>query len=261
MEWSWNMSKYEFILEDMIFSFSNLSMFEQCPYSWYLKYIEDRNRTSNRYADFGSYCHKILEMYANEEIQKSDLLEYYAEYFDENNELLIETSSYDKYYCDGATYFKNCNLDLTKYEVLGVEKKVEFEIDGHKFIGFIDLLLKDGKDIIVLDHKSSEYPYGKSGKIKKKSIDKVKSYKRQLYLYSKAVYEELGVYPKKIVWNYFRECKFDVQLFDTEEYNESLEWAKSVIERIYKADEFEMVDDYFFCNHLCDFRYGECEGK
>ena len=101
MEWSWNMSKYEFILEDMIFSFSNLSMFEQCPYSWYLKYIEDRNRTSNHYADFGSYCHKILEMYANEEIQKSDLLEYYAEYFDENNELLIQINLND-------TMFEQC---------------------------------------------------------------------------------------------------------------------------------------------------------
>lgn len=64
------MSEYEFILDNMTFSFSSLTLFEQCPYAWYLKYIECRDKASNCYADFGSYCHKILEMYAKEELKR-----------------------------------------------------------------------------------------------------------------------------------------------------------------------------------------------
>ena len=252
------MSEYEFILDNMTFSFSSLTLFEQCPYAWYLKYIECRDKASNCYADFGSYCHKILEMYAKEELKKDDLLSYYAKHFNASNPLLIDNISYDKYYSAGALYFKDCSLDLKQYKVLGVEKQVRFKIGRYNFIGYIDLLLQDGELVIILDHKSSEYPYSKSGKLKKKCIDKITSYKRQLYLYAKAVYDEFGVYPDKIMWNYFKEGQFDPVKFDMQEYEEALKWAESVVDRIYQTDEFNMVEDYFYCNRLCDFRNGEC---
>jgi RecB family exonuclease len=256
------MSKYDLILDDMVFSFSNLTLFAQCKKAWYLKYIEDRVKCGNMYAQFGSFCHEILEMYCNEELPKDRLLEYYAEYFEEKVPLICETASYDKYYGLGAEYFKKINLELNDYEVLGVEKEVRFEIDGRKFIGFIDLLLKSGNEIIVLDHKSSEFPYSKGGKIKKKCIEKVESYQKQLYLYSKAVYEEYGVYPTKLVWNYFKEKgQFDTVTFDKNVYNNALLWAKNVVDEIYREEDFAENKDYFYCNNLCDYRNGECENE
>jgi hypothetical protein len=256
------MAKYEFILDNMIFSFSNLSLFEQCRKAWYLKYVEDREKCDNMYAQFGSFCHKILEMYCNEEIAKSRLLEYYVEYFDDEVSLLANTSQYDKYYNLGFQYFKNINLDFEDYDILGVEKEIHFEVGGHKFIGYIDVLLKDGDDIIMLDHKSSEYPYGKGGKIKKKATEKVESYKRQLYLYCKAIFEEYGIYPKKLVWNYFKDNgQFDTVIFNKDEYDATLKWAKDTIDIIYDNEEFTENKDYFYCNNLCDYRMGECEDK
>ena len=58
----------------------------------------------------------------------------------------------------------------------------------------------------------------------------------------------------KIISNYFKEGQFDPVKFDMQEYEEALKWAESVVDRIYQTDEFDMVEDYFYCNRLCDFR-------
>ena len=58
---------------------------------------------------------------------------------------------------------------MENYEILGVEEKVEFTINGKDFIGYIDLLVKDKKtnEIIIIDHKSASLKILKNGKISK----------------------------------------------------------------------------------------------
>lgn len=58
------MSEYNFLIDNMIWSFSRLNSFCICKYEWYLQYIEEAEGTNNFYAEFGKFCHKILEMYA-----------------------------------------------------------------------------------------------------------------------------------------------------------------------------------------------------
>ena len=256
------MEDYSFILDNMTFSYSNLSCFCGCKHEWKLKYIDCEEQSENVYGQFGSFCHNILEMYENGELKKSELARYYEEYFDDNiteDIVFAAATAKDKLFDLGMAYFSNCDLPIKKYKVLGVEYECNFKIDNHDFIGYIDLLLQDEHgNIIILDHKSSEYPFNKTGKIKKSAAEKYQMYKRQLYLYSKAVYEEFGIYPQKLVWNYFKDRKWDIVDFSQQEYEETLKWAEDTINDMYAELSFEPRDEFFYCRNLCGFRYN-CE--
>lgn len=260
------MSEYNFLIDNMVWSFSRLNSFCICKYEWYLQYIEEAKGTNNFYAEFGKFCHKILEKYAKGELGIFELADYFVEHYDEEVKEVVyhKTADIRESYKEKAIeYFENIDLDLDKYEILGIEKQCDFKLDGKRFTGFIDLLLKekDTGDIIVLDHKSSEYPYGKRGKILKSEKEKYESYKKQLYLYSIQVYEEYGVYPKKFVWNYFKNRKWDSVEFDLDEYEATKKWAINTLNEIRDTDEFPPTVDFYYCHNLCKFRNSYCEYK
>ncbi len=260
------MSQYSFMIDNMTWSYTRLSSFSQCPYEWYLQYIENCSGDNNFYAEFGKYCHVILEKYANGELGLFDLVDYYEAHFDENVGVDVRDSSGErrtKYFDLGKSYFENIDIDFDSYEILGVELKCDFKIDKYPFIGFIDLLLKEKKtgDIILIDHKSSEYPMGKRGKILKSEQEKFKGYKRQLYLYCIQVYNDYGVFPKKIGWNYFKAQQWLFVNFDEKEFEEAKQWALGVIGEINEAEEFPPNQDFFYCMNLCRFRNQYCEYK
>lgn len=143
---------------------------------------------------------------------------------------------------------------MTDKEILGVEYECNFQIDGHDCIGYIDLLYRTPEGITVLDHKSSEYPLTKAGKVKKDQAHKFEMYKYQLYLYSKAVYEKFGEYPKKLMWNYFKSGQWVTIDFDITEYENAIKWASDTIKDIYSELFFDAKDDFFYCHNLCGYR-------
>lgn len=256
--------------EQMVWSFSRIHSHEQCPYEFYLNYLlkdEDGNRIYDRddnfYGVFGSFCHELLEQILTKEITIDDAYIKYQEEFDDHLSVFdIKDSTKEKYFYLGLSYFSNLTFDwLDQYEILGVEKEVRFQVDKYKFVGFIDLLIREkstGK-IIVIDHKSSEYPLGKRGGVKKAKQKSYDSYKRQLYLYSKAVYEEYGQFPDVLAWNYFREEKWLDLPFIKNEYEESLKWAVDTIHKIKSDTEFPANIEHFYCKNLCGFRNNICE--
>ena len=199
-------------------------------------------------------------MYENGELKLDELPAYYEEYFDDEitEDILFQTSTAkDKLYDLGLSYFQTGvnSLPIDEFKILGVEYECNFKVGDHEFIGYIDLLLEDKKgNIIILDHKSAEYPYGKNGQPKKSTADKVKSYERQLYLYSKAIFEQYGKYPMKLVWNYFKSQKMAVVPFDKAEYDATLKWAEDTIKEMYDEIFFDAKEDYFYCRNLCDYR-------
>lgn len=253
-------------LKDKELSHSRLELYRQCPYAFYLRYIVDDDdqylNENNFYAELGSYVHLILEKIFKGELDVDDALEYYIEHYEDN--VLYETweSVMSKSYELCADYFAEVDFDWLKdYEILGVENEIHTEVSGYKFRGFIDLLLrhKETGDIYVIDHKSSAYPMKKNGKSPLKSEEKnFEKYKRQMYLYSKAVYDEYGEYPKYIVWNHFKDKKILKIPFDMEEYENTLIMIEATIHAIEKDDEFPAMVDYFFCHQLCNFR-SSCE--
>lgn len=101
----------------------------------------------------------------------------------------------------------------------------------------------------------------KNGKSPLKSEEKnFEKYKRQMYLYSKAVYDEYGEYPKYIVWNHFKDKKILKIPFNMEEYEDTLIMIEATVHAIENDDEFPAMEDYFFCHQLCNYR-GSCEYK
>ncbi|EXM38578.1 hypothetical protein RASY3_14825 [Ruminococcus albus SY3] len=251
------MSEYEFIFDNLRWSFSNLKSFGQCPFEWQLKYIDCERGVENIYGQFGSLCHKILEMYLKGDMKKDEMLPYYMDNFDSSVEYLVgdKYGSRDKLYRIGYVFFENYMFDITDNKIIGVEQKLDFDFNGKTFIGIIDLSYKD-KDgnIIILDHKTAESPFGKSGSVKKTKEKDLLFYKRQLYLYCYGFYKQFGRMPKKIGWNFIRDNKTVLLDVKKEEYDEAVQWATDTIRKIYETDSFKKVDNYFYCNNLCQYR-------
>ena len=252
----------------MTWSFSRCSTFETCAYEFYLNYLLTDNQglplyynEQNFYASFGKFCHEILEKVYKNELLEKEATEYYVVNFEKNVILADNDSLRQKYYVLGLRYFDTLNKELFReYEIIGVEKKCTFEIKGKPFVGYIDLLLKkrENGNIVIVDHKSAEYPIGKKGKVKKNKKKFYDDYKTQLYLYSQAIKNEFGVFPKELWWNYFKENKWLKLPFKEKEFENSVKWADMTISSIYKEKEFLPSFDYFYCNQLCGFRHS-CE--
>ena len=260
------MNEYKEKIDKMIWSYSRVSCYSHCPYSFYLKYIVEDDEQylaeGNYYAEVGQYVHSILEKIFNNELSVDDASEYFVEHFDENVFYETKQSAMDKTYEACADYFATVNFDWLKdFEILGVEKEIKVEIDGYKFIGYIDLLLREKKtnDIYIIDHKSSTYPFKKDGKtVLKKAEEDFEKYKKQMYLYCKGVFDEFGEYPKWIVWNHFKHQKIAKIPFLKIEYDNSLNWFKDIIHKIEVDEEYEGNFEFFYCTTMCDFR-NSCE--
>lgn len=263
------MSKYEKEIDGMTFSFSRCHSFEGCKYEWYLNYIlvdEDKHpiyeNEQNFYAAFGKLCHEILEKIFKKEMTIEQGTQYYIEHFDEETGGFdISPSTINKYYEAGLDYFTSLSLDwLENFEILGVEMKCVFHAKKVPLIAYIDLLLKDKKtdNIIVIDHKSAQFPLGKKGKILKRKEDDFEAYKRQLYLYSCWVHDQYGVYPTILAWNYFKDKKWLQIPFDKKEYDEAIDWVEKIVDEMKKEEAFAPRQEHFYCNNLCAFRHS-CE--
>lgn len=255
-----------FIIDTMEWSFSRLNSFYNCPYEWKLHYIDCNKSESGFFSEYGSLLHSILEKYAKGELSLFELNQYYEENFNEaiphdappNNYVDLRQSYYDK----GLDYLDNIDLDFDSYEILGVEKKIEFELFGKKFIGFIDLLVKDKStgEIIIIDHKSASIKIFKNGNISKSDQAHFLEFKRQLYLYSIPIIEEYGKV-SKLKWNMFKDKKWIEIPWKQEEYDEAIQWAKDTLELIEKETNWPPNPDSYYCRYLCGQRNNACEYK
>lgn len=260
-------SEDRFIIDTMVWSFSRLSSYHQCPYGFYLKYVECNSGEPNFFAQYGSFMHKILEMYEKEELSLFEISSYYEEHFLESVTCDAPPNKYidvkQTYYDKGLEYLNDIDLMLDRYEILGIEKEVKFIIGGYEMVGYIDLLLKDREtgEITVLDHKSASIKFKKNGQVSKKDEGHILNFKRQLYLYSKAVIEEYGIQPKYLSWNLFKEQKWLTVEFNEGEYQEAIKWAEDTVNMIENDTTWFPNPSRYFCWNICDMRNCACEYK
>ena len=146
------MSEYSNIINKMVWSYSKLSMYEQCKYAFYLKYIVNDNKQyldeGNYYAESGSFVHDTLAKIYNNEISSDEAIAYFINNYDNN--IFHETykNAMDSTFEKCSDYFTEKKFEwCSKYEIIDVEKKVNFKINDYRFIGYIDLLLHDKKII------------------------------------------------------------------------------------------------------------------
>lgn len=256
-----------FIIDIMTWSFSRLNSFYNCKYEWYMHYIECIKSQSNFFSEYGSLLHSILEKYAKGELSLFELNQYYEDHFNDeiphdappNKYVDIRQSYFDK----GMDYLNNIDLDLEQqYEVLGVEKKVDFELFGKKFVGFIDLLVRDkaSDELIIIDHKSASIKILKNGKISKSDQNHFLEFKRQLYLYSIPIIKDYGPV-SKLKWNMFKDQKWIEIPWKQEECDEAVKWVKDTLELIEKETAWTPSPDAYYCRFLCGQRNNACEYK
>lgn len=264
------MNDYADELKKMTWSFSRIHCYEQCPYEFYLNYLlkdADGHRIyekiDNFYGVFGSLCHELLQKLLVGQIQLDDAIYEYVTEFDARlSGIEVRESVMEKYREIGMLYFQNVQFDwLQDWTVLGVEKKVNFSIGDYAFVGFIDLLIqnKDSGEIVLVDHKTSQWPLGVRGNVLKNQQKSFNAYQRQLYLYCKPVMEMYGQAPSVLAWNYLQSRQWLRHGFVDSEYEDALLWAEETIHQIEQDDVLANNFDYFYCHNLCGFREGACE--
>lgn len=248
----------KFIVDTMTWSFSRLESFYTCPYAWRRTYIDCEPKVSNFFAEYGSCCHSILEEYEKGEIDIFDISNEYDRRFIEE---ITSDAPYNKYsdirqsyYDKGRTYFEEINLPLDEMEILGVEEKIKFELGGKPFMGIIDLRYrdKDGR-MIFMDHKSANITFTKKNLVSKSSVEKMRKYEYQQYLYT-IPFIEKGETIDFLEWNFFNNQKIYRIPWNKTDYENAKSWALHTIELIEKEENWHPNPDYYYCRNLCDHR-------
>ena len=253
------MTNVPYIDKNHVYSYSQLSSFDECPYEFFLERIErdeDGNRleqTSNAFAEHGTLIHDIIDKWAKGELTRDELtVEYDIRFEDEVvtpfPKVLKDYRS--KAYQLGYDYFANFD-EFKGLKIIGTETKFETTIADRKFVGIVDMVAEDDetKELIILDHKS------KSLSSFKKNEDEM--YRQQL-LYSKWFNEHYGRFPDRLMFNLFKVSGLRMERpFTKEAYDKALSWAEETIKNI---ESFEMLDfldtkpQDFFCTDLCSMR-------
>lgn len=247
---------YRPLIEDMTWSYSRIKCFEDCPYRFYLKYISGYKDVPQFYASYGSFMHKIIEEFYRGKLTKEEMLTKFL--FDFQTEVKGERpkeSTVSKYIQCGVEYLRG--FSPFSYKMIDVEKKVEFEIEGKKFVGFIDYLGEKDGEYYIVDNKSRELkPRSKRTKptVKDQELDEML---KQLYLYAAAVKQEYGKFPKALCFNCFKNGVFIEEPFSEKVFSETIEWFLKTIDDIADENDFLPYLDFFGCNNICGVK-SEC---
>ena len=247
--------------DNHVYSYSQLSSFDECSYAFYLQRIEGlQEQASNAFAERGTLIHDLLDQWAKKLLTKEDMLgEYERRYSDEVvtafPRMLAAKGYAQKAYQQGIDFLENFD-EFEGYEVLSAEEKFKIDLplsDGttRPFVGIIDLMLREKKygDLIICDHKS------KSMTSFKKDEDKM--YRQQL-IYSTYVKDKYGQFPQVMMFHLFNEGGVKPQrLFSQEQYDETIEWATKQI----KGIEDYTVIDWLVCKEKPDFYCWELCGS
>lgn len=242
---------YQPLIDDMVWSFSRVKAYDECPYRWFLRYI-DRNHEKDRfYSSYGSFMHRIIERYYTGELSKEQLLsEYLVNFRKEVKGLRPKESTFMKFFNGGMEYLKS--FEPFPYKMVSVEKEVNFQIEGIPFTGFIDYLGTDDDDeFVIVDNKSRDMkPRSTRAKPTRKD-EELDEMLKQLYVYSAAVEQEYGKLPKWLCFNCFRTGVFIKEPFSMKAYEEAKAWVVSKIKEIREDEEFLPNSDGFSCFWLC----------
>lgn len=245
------------LIEQMVWSYSRLSAFRDCPYKFFLRHISRVKDEDRFYASYGSFIHKLIEKYYNGELPKEKLqTEFLVGFSNEVKGKRPKKELVQKYIQKGAEYFKS--FEPFPYKPIGIEKKVEFKLGDYDFIGYIDYLGEDEDgELVVIDNKSRGLKPRSKRATPTKNDQLIDSMLKQLYLYSGAVKQEYGKFPKKLCFNCFKAGTFIEEPFSVEAYEAAVKWALETIEEIKEEEEFLPNPEYFGCTNICGVS-GEC---
>lgn len=232
--------------DSTVWSFSRLNQFRLCPLTWYSTYVLGL-RGENYFAFRGSLVHSIMEDFYNVGYAKNLPLKVIRETMQEKFRRGMRDAP------PTQSWFKKGEWDIISsfdrfkplHDFTAVEEKIEFEVGGFPFQGFIDLTISERTP---LDWKS------------KWSSEK---YLRQQYLYAIG----LRYNGRKANHIWIVEYKNNMNLVDIKVVppvmKDTEHWAVETVGMIRSAlekGEFPADNgDNFFCSMLCS--NNSCEFK
>lgn len=253
---------------DHRYSYSQLSSYSECPFSYYLGHIEfpRPEQAPNAWAEQGTLMHDLLDKWAKGELKKEELAAEYERRYGEEvvtafPRMLASKGYTQKAYQQGLEYFETFQ-GFPGFTVVSAEEEYEMPFrltDGSErpFIAYVDLLLRNEftGGLVVCDHKSKSLTTFKR--------ERKEMYKQQ-YLYSYFVHEKYGEWPQYLAFNLFRELGyFDEQEFDEAEYQKTMEWASQAIHDIEDRDLLSWMEckalpksgkPDLYCSEICSYR-------
>lgn len=237
----------------MVWSYSRITTFEDCPYRFFLKYIKLMPSVRKFFASYGSFMHGLLEHYAQGKLARAELLPYYLSHFLQAVPQKAPSSKvFANYFKQGADYLGGV-LNLPA-QMLASEKNYEFSIGSRRFVGIVDLVCDDG-GLCIVDHKSHDLkPRSRRSKPTKQDTE-LDRYLRQLYLYSIPVEQEFGKTPSHLCFNCFRQQRFIQEPFREEQREKAISWALDTIDQIERTEEWAPNIEPFKCRHICDVEH------
>lgn len=259
---------YAPVIDDMVWSYSRINTFHNCPYQWYLKYLCLERDEDQFFSSFGAFIHDILDGFYSGLLSKEGALRLYLTgYPFRVTEGAPSAKVFSRYFTDGL----RCVSSPPELPIPNpsTEQTMRFSVGGYPFTARIDALglLADG-GVGLLDHKSRILK-PRSGRKKPTVSDmELDEYLRQLYLYSIPVREMYGEPPRKLFFNCFRGLRDrdnqpTGEYIITEPYGEqglkdAETWAVQSIQAIRSTEVFRPNVDFFRCKYLCGV-HDKCE--
>ncbi|MDM5277150.1 PD-(D/E)XK nuclease family protein [Paenibacillus silvae] len=187
----------------MIFSYSRLSLYETCPFRFYLKYILGSPEPVTKPLALGKAVHKAIELKINGMSENEAILA-----------AIIETDFHPE-----VTYEEVLKLLQQAPDVKG-RTEIHFKLpldssSGIQLQGYIDLL----QDVHFWDWKSNWKPYRVHDT-------------RQLALYAWAIMKMRGIRQVKGTLFFLRFRKAESFIYNESDGNEAREWAIQLAEQI-----------------------------
>lgn len=261
---------YSLITSAMTWSYSRIAAFCQCPYKFFLTYIQPCASDPLFFSEYGQFMHELFAGFYSGALSRFELVSRYLSGFQRRVTSRAPSSKiFSSYFRQGA---EALNRVSHFGDVLGVEQEVSFYIEDLPFTGFVDLVLRAGKSagqifpsasfhkagLCLVDHKSRILKPRSTRGHYTQSDATLDSYLRQLYLYSIPVHDLYGQYPSHLVFHCYRSGDWVFEPFSVAALNESKAWAVDTVRRICASQEWPPNLDYFFCKHLCGV-HNHCE--
>ena len=255
------MSSHEFILSGIRFSYSAVSTFTTCNYSYKLTYIDALPRENNFYGEFGTLMHRCFEQYFNGTLEAYELSQYYKAQYEEvvKNPAPVPPVGLDeKYRLQGQDFFDNFSFNKEDYDVLLIEDKIDFDLGGIKVVAKPDLVLKHKKTgrVSLVDYKTAT-PFRTDKRTGKEITDtkKIEGYYKQMYLYAYALRNHKNMPIDDIMIWFVRLNRQVVVPWSLVKEEEAMQWFTSSIDTIIDEEAFEYNNKSpYFCNNLCSVR-------
>lgn len=188
-------------------SYSQMSMFNECPKKWSLQYREGhKSFTSSIHTVFGTALHETLQHYitvmyeqsdaAADKINTSEMLEeklreeYKKQYKANNNQHFVSPDELREFYEDGVEIIREISKDKKRYfgkrgwHLIGCEVPIILtphpKYQNVMFQGYLDLVLyhEPTNKVKIIDIKTSRQGWGKKEKSDENKLAQLVTYKK-----------------------------------------------------------------------------------